>query len=226
MLRKQNDALDRNLGLTLSFFCAGTPSTQGTLDLMRSADIREENVSSVRYRGEGWPGLFEVKLKDGTTGQALTYNDSWGRLTSYRPLRCNLCPDGLGRVSDIACGDAWHQLAENGDIGRSLILVRTERGRKILHDAIAAGYIVASKSDGAAVRLAQKSLLVRRRELWGRFFGLRLLLIPTPNFRGFSLLRSWVTLPWKRRIQTIAGTARRAVKRNWWRPRRLLSAGR
>ncbi len=127
MLRQQRPELDRKLGLVLTFFCAGTPSTQGTLDLMTSLEIQPQTVDSIDYRGEGWPGNFRVIYEGRRNEKSSTYVESWARLTSYRPLRCNLCPDGLGRVADISCGDAWHKLSTNGDHGRSIVLVRTER---------------------------------------------------------------------------------------------------
>ena len=129
-LRLQRPELDRNLGLVLSFFCAGTPSTQGTLDLLEQLETNREEVEGVRYRGEGWPGSFKATPRNGSSEKSLSYEEAWGRLTKYVPLRCRLCPDGLGRVADIACGDAWHRYQGNSEEGTSLVLVRTERGKR------------------------------------------------------------------------------------------------
>jgi coenzyme F420 hydrogenase subunit beta len=130
-LRHRDAEVRKKVGLVLTFFCAGTPSTKGTLDLMDHMGAEVNRVSEVHYRGDGWPGRFRVIDHDGSAAKTLSYMESWGRLTSYRPLRCNLCPDGLGRVADISCGDAWERYGENGDPGRSIVLVRTERGRHI-----------------------------------------------------------------------------------------------
>jgi coenzyme F420 hydrogenase subunit beta len=219
MLRRQRERLDQRLGLVLTFFCAGTPSMQGTLDLLRSMDVNPLKVLDLRYRGQGWPGEFRVAQNNGSPPETLSYAESWDRLTRYRPLRCNLCPDGLGRIADISCGDAWHKLGENGDAGRSLVLVRTERGREILHRAIAAKCLELTRVDAGAVVAAQTSLLQRRRELFGRLVALRLLMIPTPKFSNFSLARSWLRLSLRRKMQTIGGTLSRAVRRGWWRRR-------
>lgn len=219
MLRRQREALDLNLGLVLTFFCAGTPSTQGTRDLLQYMEINPQTVQSVRYRGEGWPGSFRVLSGDQPNEKCLTYTESWDRLTGYRPLRCNLCPDGLGRIADISCGDAWHSLDKNGSPGKSLVLVRTKRGQEILHRAIAAGYVVLTPVGSDAVLSAQTSLLQRRRELFGRLLAMYMLMIPIPQFANFSLVRSWLLLPFRKQVQTIAGTIRRAVGRGWWRRR-------
>lgn len=219
LLRKQRPDLDRNVGLVLTFFCAGTPSTQGTLDILESLEIRRDKVNSLRYRGEGWPGSFKVLYDDSRSEKSLSYTHSWGKLASYRPLRCHLCPDGLGRVADISCGDAWNRFTDNGDIGRSIVLVRTRRGQEILHRAMAANYVELRPAGAGGVLSAQADLLQRRQQLFGRLLAMRLLLIPTPKFVGFSLFRSWIRLPFLRKARTVLGTVRRLIRRQLWRRR-------
>ena len=223
MARQQSPSLDRNLGLVLTFFCAGTPSTKGTLDLVKTLDVRLEDVKEVRYRGEGWPGRFKVRFGSPVQERSYTYGESWGRLTSYRPLRCHLCPDGLGRVADIACGDAWENLKEDSDPGRSIVIVRTRRGQDILHRAREAGYVELKPVEASAVFAAQPNLLERRREIFGRFLGMKILRTPTPRFQGFSLRRSWMRLPLWTQVRTVLGTARRILQRGQFRRKPVFS---
>ncbi|MBV8551258.1 MAG: Coenzyme F420 hydrogenase/dehydrogenase, beta subunit C-terminal domain [Acidobacteriaceae bacterium] len=228
LLRRERKQLDERLGLVLTFFCAGTPSSEGSTNLVRSLAIDPASVASVRYRGEGWPGEFRVFSETGAAQASLSYQESWRQLTSYRPLRCNLCPDGLGRFADIACGDAWHKFSgTDRDTGRSLVLVRSARGREILRRAREAGYVRLVPAGADAVFAAQGSLLARRRELFGRIVALRMLRIPAPRFAHFSLFRSWIKLPALRKIQTVTGTLGRAWTRGWRarRPLRVPSSG-
>ncbi len=218
-LRRRDPQLDRRLGLVLSFFCAGTPSTRGTLDLMNQLGAKPEDTTAVHYRGDGWPGRFRMTLRTGQPASSLSYAESWSRLTSYRPMRCNLCPDGLGRLADISCGDAWDQFSENGDTGRSLILVRTERGRRYLHAAAAAGYVTLAPAGPARVVTAQRALLQRRRELFGRLAALTMLAVPVPAYKGFGLFRAWAGDGPRRWVTTLGGTLRRVVQRAWFRRR-------
>ncbi len=219
LLRRENPALDRRIGLVLTFFCAGTPSTRGTLDLLRELGVDPGELSGLRYRGLGWPGGFRPALRDGGS-RFLGYQESWGRLTAYRPLRCHLCPDGLGRLADISCGDAWHRHGGPGDSdpGRSLVLVRTPLGRRILAEAAAAGYVRLEPSGAPEVLRAQADLLQRRRQLHGRLLAFRLLGLPVPRYRGFALRSSWRRLPAGERFRVVAGTLRRILRRGWWRP--------
>lgn len=219
LARRMRPELDAKLGLVLTFFCAGTPSTNGTLDLLRAMQVKPGELTSLRYRGEGWPGRFRAQVGGRDAGPGYSYEESWGALTKYRPARCHLCPDGLGRVADISCGDAWNEFERNGDPGRSLVLVRTERGRQILAKACEAGYVTLRRVDPPAVLAAQVNLLARRREIFGRLLARRLLLMPVPQFIGFSLFHSWLRIPFLLKCRTVAGSITRLIQRGLWRPR-------
>jgi len=215
-MRGLRPELDRKLGLVLTFFCAGTPSSRGTLDLLNTLNVDAAKVTSVRFRGNGWPGRFRV-MEDSGKERSASYSESWGALTRYRPQRCHLCPDGLGRVADIACGDAWDRFEENGDAGRSLIIVRTSHGRDMLRRAMEAGYVVANRTGSFQVIRAQSNLLARRREIFGRLAAMKMLGVPTPRLLGFSLFRSWLRLPLKTKVKTVAGTVLRLIQRGRYR---------
>jgi coenzyme F420 hydrogenase subunit beta len=217
-LRRERIELDHRLGLVLTFFCAGTPSSRGTLDVLESLQLNPTDVSTIRYRGEGWPGDFKAVCERRKEQRSLSYHESWSRLARYRPLRCNLCPDGLGRSGDLTCGDAWHQYdPDTVNPGMSLLLVRTRRGQEVVKRASATGYVKLFPVTTDALFAAQSNLLVRRRELFGRLLALKLLGIPVPRFSGFSLFHSWAGLPLPRKFTTVAGTLKRAVTRGWWR---------
>jgi len=219
-LVRRDPVLRAKLGLVLTFFCAGTPSTRGTLDLLEHLGVPRAGVKEVHYRGGGWPGNFRVVTDDEAHAKELSYRESWGRLAAgRRPLRCSLCPDGLGRVADIASGDAWQHFKDDGDPGRSLILVRTEKGRAILAAAVRAGYVTINGAEADDVLRAQPNLLDRRRLLFGRMAAFRLLGAPVPTYTGFSLFRSWVRSGPRQQLRSVGGTVRRILRRRWYRRR-------
>ena len=222
--RATRPTLDANLGLTMSFFCAGTPSTKGTLELLESLEVSREGMTGLRYRGKGWPGVFQPESEGIKESPSMSYQESWGRLNSYRPFRCHLCPDGLGALADISCGDSWHEYDGDGEghnPGRSLVVVRTERGRKLLHAAMDAGYLTLEPTDAAAVLRAQPGLLARRRVLFGRLLAMWLLRVPIPKYTGFYLRKSWLKAPLNYQVRSVLGTMRRVVSRRLWRPKAL-----
>jgi coenzyme F420 hydrogenase subunit beta len=95
-----NPQLAEKTALAIGFFCAGTPSTQGTLELLKSQGIDPTSITDFRYRGIGWPGMATAHFKDQAKPPfKLTYQESWGFVKQYRPFRCYLCPDPYRRSS-------------------------------------------------------------------------------------------------------------------------------
>ena len=211
--------LKKKTGLTIGIFCAGTPSTQGTLDLLKKIGADQDKLSAFRYRGRGWPGMCAIKYKnDSSFTDKMTYMESWGFIQKYRPVRCYQCPDGTSELADIACGDPWHQKAQPGESGLSLVLARTQRGKQIIEQAISAGVLHLRKTQAASLIVAQKNLLNKRSWVWGRLTTLRLLGIPAPVFNNYSLFKLWMKSSLEDKLRSIYGTFRRALQRKYWKP--------
>jgi len=217
MFRQYNPELDKKLGLTISLVCAGTPSTKGTLEYLKKLEINEQRITSIRYRGDGWPGGFTVCSED-KDDVFSPYSESWDALNRFVPFRCRICPDGIGRLADITCGDAWHRYTPGDSCGEgtSIIIVRTKRGKEILHKASEAGYLKIVPSTANDVLNAQRGLTGKRRIVWGRLFAMRLLAIPTPRFKEYGLFRSWNQQSLGSKIKSIGGTMKRLLARGLW----------
>ncbi|WP_160171862.1 Coenzyme F420 hydrogenase/dehydrogenase, beta subunit C-terminal domain [Methylobacter tundripaludum] len=210
--------LSKNIGVAIGIFCAGTPSTQGTVDLLAKYGISHEDVEELRYRGRGWPGSFSVRLKsDSEWLELATYEEAWDFLQAYRPYRCHVCPDGTSEFADISCGDPWYRSIDADEPGKSLVLVRSEKGREIVKGAIKAGYIQLTPVKPEILERSQKELLRKRGAIWGRVTTMKTLGIPAPHFQGFSLLRNWLKLSGGQKIRSILGTAKRIITRNYFR---------
>jgi len=210
--------LDAKVGLTIGFFCAGTPSTRGTLEMFEKMGVDPNDLRSVRYRGNGWPGLATAKADaDGKEATAtLTYDQSWGAiLQRHRQWRCYICPDHTGEFADIAVGDPWYREIPAGEPGRSLVLARTPLGRRVLAEAMEAGYITLERLDPKRLPDSQPNLLKTRGAVWGRLVALRLAGAPVPRFRGMPMFPSWLReLSLKEKAQSIYGTIRRVVRKS------------
>ena len=218
-------ALDNKVGLAISIFCAGTPTSKGTLAVLKALKVEPEEVKEFRYRGCGWPGITTVEIKGGNGHEyQMNYEESWGGiLSNYVQLRCRLCPDSTGEFADISCGDPWYREIEPDEPGWSLVLVRTERGWRILHGAMEAGYIELETTRPEVLPASQKPLIKKRQNLFGRLLAMRIMRIPVPHFEGFSLLSNWRDLSVSGKIRSIAGTFRRVFQRNWRRPLKVLN---
>lgn len=215
--RKIRPGLDRNLGAVIAFFCAGTPSTNATVKLLRRMGVDDlDRVRSVRYRGNGWPGLATVMFDDNGVErtETMTYAESWGMLTKDKQWRCRVCPDHTGEFADIAVGDPWYREIESGEAGNSLILVRTERGRALLREAIASGHVVAELADPSILERSQPNLIGARGAVWGRLLGMRLIGAKTPRYRGVPTFGHWIgELSLRDKAQSVFGTVRRGLQR-------------
>lgn len=215
-----NPSLDGKIHLAISIFCAGTPSTKGTYHILEALGVAPEEARAFRYRGCGWPGATVVTMKgDGGRSRQMSYEESWGNILSkYTQFRCRLCPDSTGEFADVSCGDPWYREIQPDEKGWSLIVVRTEKGRRIVQEARKAGYLELQDADPSILPRSQKALLARRRHLWGRLFAMQMMRVPTPRFAGFSLFRIWLKLPVREKLRSFIGTLKRIIVRGWMKP--------
>jgi coenzyme F420 hydrogenase subunit beta len=206
-VRAQNPALDRRIGLTVAVFCAGTPSLDGTMEMLEVMGVTTiGDIADVRYRGNGWPGDATVTMRDGTQ-HSLSYEESWGAiLQRHRPWRCHVCADHTGEFADIAVGDPWYREREVEDPGRSLLLARTPLGRDLLHRAMAAGVLELEAVPAGILDASQPNLLRTRGAVWGRIQASRLAGIAAPRYERMPMAPTWRQLGPKAQAQSILGT--------------------
>lgn len=222
-IRRQRPRLDERLGLTVAMFCAGTPTLRGTFEMLDVLGVGgPDDVTSLRYRGNGWPGRAEAHWRDDDgidRSASLSYEESWGEiLQRHRQWRCHVCADHTGEFADIAVGDPWYRAIPPGEPGRSLVLVRTERGRRILHAAMHSGALVLEPLPASRITDAQPNLLRTRGGVWGRVLASKLLRVPYPVYRNIPTFPAWwsVLTP-KEKAQSVLGTVRRIVRRRLYR---------
>ncbi len=222
---RMRPALASRVGLALSFFCAESPATAGTVALTRKLGVSPEEVSELRYRGRGWPGHFSLTRRGETKAcQSLTYRESWGFLQAFRPWAAHMWPDGMGELADISCGDPWYEKPDGTNPGFSLVVVRTERGRKILRAAIDAGYLELKPAEHWKLVKSQSGLLQKKGSVWGRRLALRLMGLPVTDFKGMSLFPCWSRLGFMDKMKSVFGTLRRCLQRKHYRPLDLPSS--
>lgn len=217
--QRKRPELDKRVGVALSFFCAGSPPTKATVELLKKMGIDPAQVGQVRYRGNGWPGMFAVTLRGQTSPCAeMTYFDSWAFIQAYRPYSVRLNPDDTGEDADISCGDPWYREVKPEEPGSSLVMVRTELGRKIVRGAVEAGYLELAPAEPQKVIASQKNLINKRCAIWGRRLAFRVFGLPVTRLRGFPLFRLWQRLPFEEKLKSTLGTARRILRRRYREP--------
>lgn len=199
--------------ILLSFFCAGVPSQHATEELTAHLGVPPNEVASLRYRGDGWPGSFSVRSRSGSVSQ-LSYEESWGEHLGRRlQSRCKICPDGTGGHADIAVGDFWEAGTSGYPVfddaeGMSVAIARNRRGHRMLMSARDSGVVGLSAATLDAVAGVQPLQVSRRMTLLGRVIGRWFACRPGPRYRGFALWRLAASWPRESLVAAI-GTYRR-----------------
>ncbi len=220
--RRLRPKLHEQIGVTLSFFCAESPSTNGTAALLEKMGVVPSSLGDLRYRGLGWPGHFAPTRRGETKpcGE-MTYQESWAFLQAHRPWSVQLWPDGSGELADISCGDPWYDQPDGKNPGSSLIIARTARGVEIVNGAIEAGYLTLTSAEMWKLDRSQAGLLKKKGAVWGRLLALRVLGLPTPAFHGLRLFALWRKLSSGEKLRSTFGTLRRCLTRKLYKRMRL-----
>lgn len=210
--------VDAHVKVAVSFFCGGMPSRNGVDRILAAMGVERDDVAAFRYRGQGWPGTAAATTHAGSVVE-MSYGESWGDFLSKEvQFRCKICPDAVGGVADIACADAWYG-DKNGypefeeRDGRSLIVSRTERGDRLLEDAIAFGCVVTEPLDLGEIERMQPAQARRKRLVGGRIAALMFTLQPRPDVRGTMIAEAAKRASPREGMRNFLGTIRRILLR-------------
>lgn len=219
-----DSALAGKLPLTIAIFCAGAPNLVATDRLLdRLAVPKDATLTDLRYRGNGWPGLMQARYRaaDGVerVSEGIPYATGWGQiLQAERRWRCRICTDHTGAFADISVGDPWHNPPAGEEAkGRSLIIARTAQGLALIKAALAAGVLVATPQPLDVIVRAQPNLVAAQGAVWGRRLAMRAFGMAVPRDRGLPLFTTWLGLPLRAKLSSVAGTARRLWRGQIWR---------
>lgn len=141
-LAKHDARVEQLVRYALAFVCGGASEFTKTLDLVHGFGLQEREVSLLRYRGMGNPGLTRIETKDGRTF-AVTYNDLWQDEGKWMlQFRCKVCADAIGELADIAVSDVWSGGEPAGENeGFNGFIARTPKGSALLDEAERAGVL-------------------------------------------------------------------------------------
>ncbi len=225
---KLRPKLAEKIGLTIAFFCAGTPSTQGTLKMAGAMGVKDpSSICSLRYRGRGWPGKAAVIYQENgeLKSSELTYEQSWGDiLQKYRQWRCYICPDHIGEFADITVADAWHRPVADHQPGRSVMIARTSRGRDIIEWAIQGGDLRAESVPIEILPLCRPGQAEYQGQLWARLKTLKMMGVPTPDYQSYYFYRLWRSeLSIKEKLRSVISTVKRVFVKKLFNPRKTES---
>lgn len=173
------------LGLT----CSSQQTLLATECLLDLLHVRKEDVVSLRYRGDGWPGGIRIERKNGESVFVKNNGSIWTDIFHSRlctPERCLFCLDTLNQNADISLADPWlPEYRDRGTDGETLVVERTAQGEKILDEANSVCTLVRIPDEKAA---QSQSSTIHRKEGYASHPGRRTLLLR---------LRHW---PWYKKL--------------------------
>lgn len=202
----------------ISIICAGMPSLLGTEKAWRLSG-KDNEPYSLKYRGDGWPGHFVAKWKDGTEFQ-LSYHESWGRiLCRFLNFRCKVCADGIGSLADISIGDLWKTKDGYPDFeeqeGHCIVFARTVLGRNVMQTAKSIGYVNSCKiDDDEEIKLIQPGQYDRRKYAGWRILPVQIMTFGILDFQGLGIFRQAIRANFLEGFKNMKGTIVRFIRIN------------
>lgn len=166
-IRKLEDLLTNikeKIILHFGLFCSHVPNFWATTTYLKRIKIDIKEIQELNYRGQGWPGYMQIKLKDNKEiSIPLEY---WNFIGSdfFIPTRCLICPDQAAELADVSFGDAWLNNMKD-DIGTSIIISRTEYGEKFLKESVRNKIIELRPISAKNVIYAQKSAIFFKKRI-------------------------------------------------------------
>jgi len=182
------EELRSKIVIHIGLFCGHSVNFSGTEYLLERFAIEKGDVSRLDYRKGGWPGKVSIMTRDGRE-TCISYDVFWQRLFTpyfFAPLRCTLCPDFTNELADISLGDAWLPELRRKQRKESLIITRSQEGKRLLQRAIEDKRIWTAKVDQSRViDCCKGNLLFKKRGLPARTRIVRILGCKTPEFEAF-----------------------------------------
>jgi coenzyme F420 hydrogenase subunit beta len=128
-------------------YCGNTPSTHAVRYLGKVFRFDPAMVESIKFRGNGWPGYMEIRLKNTRNKIFIPHSKAWdsGFGQYFYGLGCYVCTDPTGTFTDVSLADPWtlsYELIKSLG-GATLVIVRTPRGLDVFKGAVENGYIKA-----------------------------------------------------------------------------------
>ncbi len=203
-----------------SFFCAGMPSKQANTLLISELGCDINKCVSLKYRGEGWPGLT-VARDDENQEYYMEYQQSWMEILG-RDIRksCKLCFDGIGDFADVSCGDLWNLRLDNTPDfteteGINIVFARTQRGNELLEMA-KKDMIIELKfmnQNISTLRFSQPNHYNKRSTILAKVLALRLLGKKSPEYSIKKMVK-FARMSTKRELlRTFKGAIGRCLKK-------------
>ncbi len=169
---------------TFSNFCGGFKSFNHVKKISSRHKIKFNFINYIRFRGGGQPGSMVLTDSLGNR-EEISYLE-YPAFTGYsKMLRCHLCVDATGELSDASFGDAWLQEYMNDRFPWSFIIVRNSAVTSYLEEMAKDGLITLEDTTESKIvksqypNISSKKFRQKSRMIIYRYLGYEI-----PSFDG------------------------------------------
>ncbi|HJW76744.1 MAG TPA: Coenzyme F420 hydrogenase/dehydrogenase, beta subunit C-terminal domain [Thermoleophilia bacterium] len=187
--QKRLPVLRERVGFALGIFCGLTNLPRATWLAARRAGVDPDSITSVGYRGPGWPGGLRLTSRSGTVKEVPYPDYHDGFVGAWVPLRCRLCPDALAELADVSVGDAWLDRF-SGTPGVSDLIVRTEAGERFMEEIAPDRLTLEEATPDEMVASQRETYHVKRDVMRGRLWLRRKAGRAAPDYPGLDCVAS------------------------------------
>jgi coenzyme F420-reducing hydrogenase beta subunit len=194
-LGRTNQDIEKKVLFTVALFC-GHLSSPTLIDSLTACLERQAGspLADFYFRRGHWRGHLGASFQD---GQIIEKPFSWfsiyQNLYFFCERKCLMCSDHFGYFADLCVGDIWNSSMKANPVKRSSVIVKTDRGSKILFDTVQAGVLSVQEVPIESVYNGQKRVApthynTAAKRAAGRLLGMRL----SSHTRGKTGLISFI----------------------------------
>lgn len=183
-IQKYDQLFSEKVVLTISNFCGGFKNYNNISIIAKRKGIKPKDISFFRFRGGGQPGSMLIEDNNGKEVE-IPYPKYVGLNGVTKHLRCRLCVDATGELSDIACGDAWLDRFTKDKNPWSVIITRNKKADDIIGHMIKGGIVTSEQISLNEIKLSQRENLAGKKiRQKSRFYLYQKLGYKIPSFDG------------------------------------------
>lgn len=153
----------------ISFCCSGQTTVEGTWFYYKLLGIKKEQVSTMQYRGNGWPSGIQITLNNNDVIYKPNWTYPWTIMHSsllFRPKRCLFCSYKTVPDSDINLADPWLKEFEEFDkLGNSIIICNSRQSVECIDQMISKNEIVCTEIDEKTYYKSQKGTIESKKRV-------------------------------------------------------------
>ncbi len=175
--------LREKVAFVTGLFCCSTPGFAATEAFLKYHGIDPDEISSLEYRSQGWPGEICVHLRESEeihcfkrgveTGffDKLRFGAAFHRRGGFADRRCLTCADYTAEFADVSLGDAWGLGPKKEKLGLNIVLVRSTKAHELFEEAQGEGRVFLETVSRQQVVGSHRGSLLSKKKC-GAMFGL------------------------------------------------------